>query len=168
MKCGIIYNVKTRLDILLTQRKIVDSRSQAESYIKLGKVFVDGIKRTKPGFFTDIDSEIKLLQEVQYVSRAGLKLESVAKIMKINFKDKVVLDVGSSTGGFTDYSLRNGATKWIPVTLKLKACHSSGLFFGGFCLDDDDLRAVDEGLAGSRSAQCFWGRTALRRRPENP
>ena len=46
MKYGIIYNVKTRLDILLTQRKIVDSRSQAESYIKLGKVFVDGIKRT--------------------------------------------------------------------------------------------------------------------------
>ena len=115
MKCGIIYNVKTRLDILLTQKKIVDSRSQAESYIKLGKVFVDGIKRTKPGFFTNIDSEIKLLQEVQYVSRAGLKLESVAKIMKINFKDKVVLDVGSSTGGFTDYSLRNGAKKVIAI-----------------------------------------------------
>ena len=47
MKCGIIYNVKARLDILLTQRKIVDSRSQAESYIKLGKVFVDGVKISK-------------------------------------------------------------------------------------------------------------------------
>ena len=123
MKCGIIYNVKTRLDILLTQKKIVDSRSQAESYIKLGKVFVDGIKRTKPGFFTNIDSEIKLLQEVQYVSRAGLKLESVAKIMKINFKDKVVLDVGSSTGGFTDYSLRNGAKKVIAIDVGTNQLH---------------------------------------------
>ena len=123
MKCGIIYNVKARLDILLTQRKIVDSRSQAESYIKLGKVFVDGIKRTKPGFFTDINSEIKMLQEVQYVSRAGLKLESVAKIMKINFKDKVVLDVGSSTGGFTDYSLRNGAKKVIAIDVGTNQLH---------------------------------------------
>ena len=124
MKYDIIYNVKVRLDILLTQRKIVDSRSQAESYIKLGKVFVDGIKRTKPGFFADINSEIKLLQEVQYVSRAGLKLESVAKIMKINFKDKVVLDVGSSTGGFTDYSLRNGAKKVIAVDVGTNQLHS--------------------------------------------
>ena len=115
--------MKARLDILLTQRKIVDSRSQAESYIKLGKVFGDGIKKTKPGFFTDIDSEIKLLQDIQYVSRAGLKLESVAKIMKINFKDKVVLDVGSSTGGFTDYSLRNGAKKVIAVDVGTNQLH---------------------------------------------
>ena len=65
-------------------------------------------------------------------------------------------------------SLRNGATKGIPVALELKACHLGGLLLGGFCLDDDGFRAVDEGLAGSRSAQRFWDRTALRRRPADP
>lgn len=107
--------MKIRLDNLLVDRKMVESRSQAESYIKLGKVTVDGIKRTKPGFFVDVNSELKILQQVQYVSRAGLKLESVAKKMRIDFRNKTVLDVGSSTGGFTDYSLKNGANKVIAV-----------------------------------------------------
>lgn len=115
--------MKIRLDNLLVDRKMVESRSQAESYIKLGKVTVDGIKRTKPGFFVDVNSELKILQQVQYVSRAGLKLESVAKKMRINFRDKTVLDVGSSTGGFTDYSLKNGAKKVIAVDVGTEQLH---------------------------------------------
>lgn len=115
--------MKIRLDNLLVDRKMVESRSQAESYIKLGKITVDGIKRTKPGFFVDVDSELKILQQVQYVSRAGLKLESVAKKMRINFRDKTVLDVGSSTGGFTDYSLKNGAKKVIAVDVGTEQLH---------------------------------------------
>ena len=102
---------------------MVESRSQAESYIKLGKVAVDGIKRTKPGFFVDVNSELKILQQVQYVSRAGLKLESVAKKMRIDFRNKTVLDVGSSTGGFTDYSLKNGANKVIAVDVGTDQLH---------------------------------------------
>lgn len=115
--------MKIRLDNLLVDRKMVESRSQAESYIKLGKVIVDGIKRTKPGFFVDVNSELKILQRVQYVSRAGLKLESVAKKMRINFRNKTVLDVGSSTGGFTDYSLKNGANKVIAVDVGTDQLH---------------------------------------------
>ena len=115
--------MKIRLDNLLVDRKMVESRSQAESYIKLGKVTVDGIKRTKPGFFVDVNSELKILQQVQYVSRAGLKLESVAKKMRIDFRNKTVLDVGSSTGGFTDYSLRNGANKVIAVDVGTDQLH---------------------------------------------
>ena len=115
--------MKIRLDNLLVDRKMVESRSQAESYIKLGKVAVDGIKRTKPGFFVDVNSELKILQQVQYVSRAGLKLESVAKKMRINFRNKTVLDVGSSTGGFTDYSLKNGANKVIAVDVGTDQLH---------------------------------------------
>lgn len=115
--------MKIRLDNLLVDRKMVESRSQAESYIKLGKITVDGIKRTKPGFFVDVDSELKFLQQVQYVSRAGLKLESVAKKMRIDFRNKTVLDVGSSTGGFTDYSLRNGANKVIAVDVGTDQLH---------------------------------------------
>ena len=115
--------MKIRLDNLLVDRKMVESRSQAESYIKLSKITVDGVKRTKPGFFVDVDSELKILQRVQYVSRAGLKLESVAKTMRINFRNKTVLDVGSSTGGFTDYSLRNGANKVIAVDVGTDQLH---------------------------------------------
>ena len=115
--------MKIRLDNLLVDRKMVESRSQAESYIKLGKITVDGIKRTKPGFFVDVDSELKILQQVQYVSRAGLKLESVAKKMRIDFRNKTVLDVGSSTGGFTDYSLKNGANKVISVDVGTDQLH---------------------------------------------
>ena len=115
--------MKIRLDNLLVDRKMVESRSQAESYIKLGKVAVDGIKRTKPGFFVDVNSELKILQQVQYVSRAGLKLESVAKKMRIDFRNKTVLDVGSSTGGFTDYSLKNGANKVIVVDVGTDQLH---------------------------------------------
>ena len=113
--------MKIRLDNLLVDRKMVESRSQAESYIKLGKVAVDGIKRTKPGFFVDVNSELKILQQVQYVSRAGLKLES--KKMRIDFRNKTVLDVGSSTGGFTDYSLKNGANKVIAVDVGTDQLH---------------------------------------------
>ena len=115
--------MKIRLDNLLVDRKMVNSRSQAESYIKLGKVTVDGIKRTKPGFFVDVNSELKILQQVQYVSRAGLKLESVAKKMRIDFRNKTVLDVGSSTGGFTDYSLKNGANKVVAVDVGTDQLH---------------------------------------------
>ena len=115
--------MKIRLDNLLVDRKMVESRSQAESYIKLGKVAVDGIKRTKPGFFVDVNSELKILQQVQYVSRAGLKLESVAKKMRIDFRNKTVLDVGSSTGGVTDYSLKNGANKVIAVDVGTDQLH---------------------------------------------
>jgi len=115
--------MKIRLDNLLVDRKMVESRSQAESYIKLGKVAVDGIKGTKPGFFVDVNSELKILQQVQYVSRAGLKLESVAKKMRIDFRNKTVLDVGSSTGGFTDYSLKNGANKVIAVDVGTDQLH---------------------------------------------
>ena len=117
--------MKQRLDNELVARKIVVSRSQAESYIKLGKVLVDGKVITKSGFFVQDDANIKLNQSEQYVSRAGLKLASIADILKLDFKDKTVLDVGSSTGGFTDYSLKHGAKKVIAVDVGTKQLHPS-------------------------------------------
>jgi len=106
---------KLRLDHLLVNKKLVRSRSQAESYIRLGKVLVDGRVVDKPGFFVGENAEVELKQQVQYVSRAGLKLESVAAVLGLDFQGKTVLDVGSSTGGFTDFSLKNGAKKVIAV-----------------------------------------------------
>ncbi len=117
--------VKIRLDHLLVAKKMVATRSQAESYIKLGKVTVDGRTVNKPGFFISDTAKIKVEQDNQYVSRAGMKLESVAQAMRLNFMGKIVLDVGSSTGGFTDYALRNGAGKVIAVDVGTDQMHPS-------------------------------------------
>jgi 23S rRNA (cytidine1920-2'-O)/16S rRNA (cytidine1409-2'-O)-methyltransferase len=117
--------MKARLDSELVKRGIVDSRSQAESWIKLGKVTVDGRIVTKSGFFVGEKSDINLTAEEKYVSRAGLKLASVVQLLKLNFKDKVVLDVGSSTGGFTDYALQHGSKKVIAVDVGTEQLHPS-------------------------------------------
>jgi len=116
---------KRRLDAELTARGLVSTRSQAESWIKLGKVTVDGATITKSGHFVHETSDIKLTATEQYVSRAGLKLASVAKLLGLHFKEKVVLDVGSSTGGFTDYSLQNGASKVYAVDVGTDQLHPS-------------------------------------------
>jgi 23S rRNA (cytidine1920-2'-O)/16S rRNA (cytidine1409-2'-O)-methyltransferase len=116
---------KQRLDIELTARGITTSRSQAESWVKLGKVTVDGKIVTKPGHFVREDAVLALNASEQYVSRAGLKLESVAKLLNLDFKNKVVLDVGSSTGGFTDYALRQGAKKVFAVDVGTDQLHPS-------------------------------------------
>ena len=116
---------KQRLDQALASRGMVASRSQAESYIKLGKVVVQGKLITKPGFMVDDNALINLTVAEQYVSRAALKLASVAESLGIDFKDKTVLDVGSSTGGFTDYALRHGAAYVIAVEVGSNQLHPS-------------------------------------------
>lgn len=115
--------MKIRLDNLLVQKNLVETRSQAENYIRLGKVLVDGKAQKKPGFFVAESADVKITQESKYVSRAGLKLESVSKILRLDFRDKVVLDVGSSTGGFTDFALQNGARKVIAVDVGTEQLH---------------------------------------------
>lgn len=117
--------MKTRLDIELTKRGLAASRSQAENWVKLGKVQVNGVVITKPGHFVNDTAEIKMTADEQYVSRAGLKLASVAKLLGLDFKDKAVLDVGSSTGGFTDYALQHGAKKVFAVDVGTEQLHPS-------------------------------------------
>lgn len=115
---------KNRLDIELLNRGLVSSRSQAENIIKLGFVSVNKKAVTKPGFFVGQTAEIKITKE-PFVSRAGLKLASVADTFKLSFKNKIVLDVGSSTGGFTDYALKNGAKKVFAVDVGTNQLHPS-------------------------------------------
>lgn len=115
--------MKKRLDQLVAARGLVSTRSQAESFIRLGKVRVNGTILKKPGEMVSEEADIKLLVHEQYVSRAGLKLESVAKSLKLSFKHKIVLDVGSSTGGFTDFALKNGAAKVIAVDVGTEQLH---------------------------------------------
>jgi 23S rRNA (cytidine1920-2'-O)/16S rRNA (cytidine1409-2'-O)-methyltransferase len=136
---------KIRLDQLLVSKQLVTTRSQAESWIKLGKVLVNGQVNNKPGYFVPMGAKVKLKAEQQYVSRAGLKLASVAELLKLNFKDAVVLDVGSSTGGFTDYALRHGARKVIAVDVGTNQLHPSLL--GNLKIElheQTDIRDIDE------------------------
>lgn len=116
---------KQRLDILMAKQGLVTSRSQAESWINLGKVVVDGKTATKSGQFVHEAATIKLMANEQYVSRAGLKLASVTRVLELDFKGKIVLDVGSSTGGFTDYSLKHGAKKVYAVDVGTDQLHPS-------------------------------------------
>lgn len=111
---------KIRLDQLMLNRGLTQSRSQAESYIKLGKVKVDGDVVTKSGQRVHKNAVVKLTSQKMYVSRGGLKLESVAKELGLDFRNKSVLDVGSSTGGFSDYALQHGAVKIIAVDVGSK------------------------------------------------
>ncbi len=113
---------KKRLDHLLVEQGLVISRSQAESYIRLGRVSVDGRVVTKPGHFVAPSAKLAVAG-AQYVSRAALKLASVAEKLHLSFKGKVILDVGSSTGGFTDFALHSGAAKSIAVDVGTNQLH---------------------------------------------
>lgn len=117
--------MKQRLDQALARQDKVSTRSQAESWIRLGKVRVNGAVVTKPGQFVQPHDRIELTANEQYVSRAGLKLASVAGLLGIDFRDTIVLDVGSSTGGFTDYALQHGAKKVFAVDVGTEQLHPS-------------------------------------------
>lgn len=112
-----------RLDKALVQLGLVTTRSQAESYIRLGRVKVAGRLITKPGYFVHDLSLVELDQPEQFVSRAGLKLASVADKLAVDFRGKIVLDVGSSTGGFTDYALSRSARRVICVDVGTDQLH---------------------------------------------
>lgn len=114
---------KQRLDIAVARLGIVQSRSQAESYIRLGQVTINGRVVTKPGFLVPPGARLQLQAHEQYVSRAGLKLASVARVFDLRFDDAVVLDIGSSTGGFTDYALQHGARRVYAVDVGTDQLH---------------------------------------------
>lgn len=102
---------KTRLDQTLVQQGLVTTRTKAEAIIMAGLVTVDGKRIDKAGYFVKDDAVITIKELPKYVSRGGDKLASVASKLKLNFRGKVVMDVGSSTGGFTDFALQHGADK---------------------------------------------------------
>ena len=112
-----------RLDKALVQLGLVTTRSQAGSYIRLGRVRVSGRLIAKSGYFVHDLSLVELDQPEQFVSRAGLKLASVADKLAVDFRGKTVLDVGSSTGGFTDYALSRGARRVICVDVGTDQLH---------------------------------------------
>src|ERR1700731_2947794 len=108
--------MKLRLDKLLLERGLVPSRERAQALVLAGKVLVNEQKIEKPGASVDPASEIRLLgDDLKYVSRGGLKLERALEHWEIDVRGRICLDVGASTGGFTDCLLQHGAARMIAI-----------------------------------------------------
>ncbi|MGH9512996.1 MAG: TlyA family RNA methyltransferase [Terriglobales bacterium] len=108
--------LKTRLDKLLVERGLAASIELAQALILAGRILVDGQKASKAGTSTALDANLRVLGEAsKYVSRGGLKLEKAFSRWKIDVRGKTCLDVGASTGGFTDCLLQHGAARVIAV-----------------------------------------------------
>ena len=109
--------MKKRLDVLLVERRLADSREKAKAIIMTGNVFVNGQREDKAG--TTFDEEKAAIEikghTMKYVSRGGYKLEKAVDVFGVDVRDKVCMDIGSSTGGFTDCMLQNGAVKVFAV-----------------------------------------------------
>jgi 23S rRNA (cytidine1920-2'-O)/16S rRNA (cytidine1409-2'-O)-methyltransferase len=102
---------KARLDHLLVERGLVESREKGQALVMAGQVLVDGRPQAKPGHAVPVDARIELAGGLKYVSRGGLKLEAALDGFGIDVRGKVCLDAGASTGGFTDCLLQRGAAK---------------------------------------------------------
>jgi 23S rRNA (cytidine1920-2'-O)/16S rRNA (cytidine1409-2'-O)-methyltransferase len=114
-----------RLNAALLNQGLATSRTQADDYISLGLIKVNGKIVKDAEYNLKSGDKLSLSLKESYVSRGGLKLASVATILGVGFKDKIVLDVGSSTGGFTDYALKRGATKVIAIDAGTNQLHPS-------------------------------------------
>lgn len=105
-----------RIDKLLVQRSVTPSRERAQAPVLAGRVLVNGQKVEKAGTEVDSEAEIRLLgPDLKYVSRGGLKLEAALHYWKVDVAGKICLDVGASTGGFTDCLLQHGAVRVISL-----------------------------------------------------
>lgn len=103
---------KIRLDVYLTEKGLAPSREKAKAYIMAGTVYVNNQKTDKAGALVSEEDNVEMRgKKMPYVSRGGLKLEKAVEAFGLDLADKVCMDAGASTGGFTDCMLKNGATK---------------------------------------------------------
>ena len=101
---------KKRLDVAVFEQGLAESRERAQAYIMAGDVYLNGVKATKAGQPVKPDDQIEVRSKsLPYVSRGGLKLEKAMQSFPIQLAGKICMDVGASTGGFTDCMLQNGA-----------------------------------------------------------
>ena len=101
---------KERVDVLLVERGLCETREKAKRAIMAGTIYTNELRLEKPGEKISIDSPLQVKgKEMPYVSRGGLKLEKALDAFQVDVKDKLMLDIGASTGGFTDCALQNGA-----------------------------------------------------------
>jgi 23S rRNA (cytidine1920-2'-O)/16S rRNA (cytidine1409-2'-O)-methyltransferase len=111
---------KARLDVLIVERGLAPSRERAQALLLAGQIRVNGVRAEKPGTQIPTDAQIELSGEtLRYASRGGLKLEGALEDFGVTPENKLCLDVGSSTGGFTDCLLQNGARKVYAVDVTI-------------------------------------------------
>jgi 23S rRNA (cytidine1920-2'-O)/16S rRNA (cytidine1409-2'-O)-methyltransferase len=111
---------KERLDVLIVERGLAPSRQRAQAYLLAGQVRVNGVKADKAGAQVSCDARVEIAGEaLRYASRAGLKLEGALEDFSLSPLDCVCMDVGSSTGGFTDCLLQNGARKVFAIDVTI-------------------------------------------------
>ncbi|SCG98419.1 16S/23S rRNA (cytidine-2'-O)-methyltransferase TlyA [uncultured Eubacterium sp.] len=104
--------MKERLDVILTERNMFPSREKAKASVMAGLVYVDGQRVDKPGTSVDTEAEITVKEALcPYVSRGGLKLEKALELYGFSLENAIAVDIGASTGGFTDCMLQKGAKK---------------------------------------------------------
>lgn len=103
--------MKIRLDVALTEQGLAPSREKAKALIMAGQVYVDGQKAYKAGEMIEDTQKLTVKEELPFVSRGGYKLDKGIKVFGIDLKDKICVDIGASTGGFTDCMLQNGAKR---------------------------------------------------------
>ena len=115
--------MKARADLLLVERGLFASRAKAREAIEAGLVLVDGVALKKPSDMVDSKSKIEAQKPYRWVSRGGLKLEAGLTHFEIDAKERICLDVGSSTGGFTDVLLSRGAAKVFAVDVGQDQLH---------------------------------------------
>ncbi|MBZ4644467.1 MAG: rRNA (cytidine1920-2-O)/16S rRNA (cytidine1409-2-O)-methyltransferase [Deferribacteres bacterium] len=114
---------KVRIDKLIVEKGLAESREKAQKLIMAGMVILDGKIIDKSGTLVDENSDVILKESLKYVSRGGLKLETALKHFNLDFTDKTVIDIGASTGGFTDLCLQNGAKKVFAVDVGKNQLH---------------------------------------------
>ena len=136
--------MKKRLDVYLVESGKFATREKAQLEIKNGSVCVDGKVATKPSLCVDENSKIEVVGEfLKYVSRAGLKIEKAQQFFNIDFAGKVVLDIGASTGGFTDFCLQNGAKKVFAVDVGTNQLHEKLRANPKVeCIENTDIRTI--------------------------
>jgi 23S rRNA (cytidine1920-2'-O)/16S rRNA (cytidine1409-2'-O)-methyltransferase len=130
--------MKERLDKVIKQRRLIRSRSRAQRMIEAGRIKVNGLIVNRPGHPIDTDAEIEVLGYEPYVSRGGEKLEAALEQFRVDPKGRICLDVGASTGGFTDCLLQHGATKVYAIDVGHDQLHPT--------LRSDPRVVVREGL----------------------
>ncbi|MBI4654151.1 MAG: TlyA family RNA methyltransferase [Nitrospirae bacterium] len=145
---------KIRLDKLLLEKGLIESREKGRALILAGKVFVNGMRVDKAGAIVKDDASIEILQKMPYVSRGGLKLEEAVRGFNIDVTDKVAMDVGASTGGFTDCLLKHGAKKVYAIDvgygqLALELRNDPRVIF----LEKTNIRYLDEIIRACGSSQ---------------
>lgn len=114
---------RVRLDRLLVDKGLADTRQQAIGIILSGNVFVDGVLTDKAGRLVDENARIRIKSPIPYVSRGGLKLEKAIESFNIRVEGKTAIDIGASTGGFTDCLLQHGASKVYAVDVGYGQLH---------------------------------------------